>query len=74
VIISNIPAHRELGLEKESYFSPGNIYDLRIKIEDKLKAPFSGKERGRLLSLYNWDTIAKKTEEVYTGLLFPPEE
>jgi len=68
VLVSDIPAHRELGLGAHSYFKAGDVTDLTAKLKYKLAHPETGVWRKSLLSLYDWDLIAGKTLEVYKNI------
>jgi glycosyltransferase involved in cell wall biosynthesis len=59
VLVSDIPAHLEIELEKEDYFKVGDLTDLTISLEEKI---YSNKKRDFSLIIkekYNWDQIAK---------------
>ncbi|MDO4165396.1 MAG: glycosyltransferase family 4 protein [Bacteroides sp.] len=66
VIVSDIPANLEVGLDKECYFETGNIGQLADKLqkvvnEDCQRITYPMEE-------YDWDRIAKQVMEVYDGL------
>lgn len=69
ILVSNIPPHLEIPLEKEDYFEVKNIdalgraLELKIKMQKKLKNHFNILERE-----YNWENIGKKTARVYLSL------
>jgi glycosyltransferase involved in cell wall biosynthesis len=69
VLVSDIPAHVEIGLLPESYFECGNVESLTKKLESFLEGGNNKKKgimtRQLLESKYNWDKIAAKTIEVY---------
>lgn len=72
VLVSDIPANKEVGLEQELYFHCGNVQDLGEKIALALKNPQSEENRRKsqqlqhdILRTYNWDDIAEKTSRVY---------
>lgn len=65
VLVSNIPAHRDIGLNSDSYFKTGDVSELTKKIEYKLIHPKTWGNSKTLLSGYNWDIIAQKTFELY---------
>ena len=62
VIVSDIPANREVGLPEECYFKCGDTTDLRNKLEAQLRD-----ERPPVYDMtrYDWDRIAEKTMQVY---------
>lgn len=65
VLVSDIPANVEVGLESKHYFKCGDVGDLRSRLlerlDDKFKCEYD-------MSLYNWDVIASQTKEVYDNL------
>lgn len=69
-LISDIPQHLEVPLDKGCYFKSGDSKALSRALAD-----FKGisSTRGRYIPLvtgeYNWDNIAARTLEVYKGLL-----
>lgn len=65
VLVSDIPATHLVELEQQDYFTPGDMYDLSIKLTSKLKQI---KQRQYELSEYNWNYIANETEKIYKGL------
>lgn len=66
VIVSNIPANKEVDLDNKSYFEVGNITELAEKLQINIQAPFQRIEYN--MSKYNWDTIAKQVVSVYNQL------
>lgn len=44
VIVSDIPANLEVGLEKEAYFPVGDIAALAQKLQQNIDAPYRQKE------------------------------
>jgi len=65
VLVSDISANIEVKLPNEYYFQCGNWDDLKSKLEEKL----SQKEHIKYnLSMYNWDSIAAQTADVYREL------
>lgn len=69
VVISDIPANLEVGLETECYFSTGNVMDLYDKIKKAFGYPvdssYCERMRDLIRSRYNWDVIAEQTLHVY---------
>jgi glycosyltransferase involved in cell wall biosynthesis len=71
-IASEIPAHVELGLAKESYFPVGNVAELAARLGD-FAVPIPQTEKlervARLRTWvkerYDWKTIAERTSEVF---------
>jgi glycosyltransferase involved in cell wall biosynthesis len=66
VIASNIPANLSVGLDNDSYFELANREDLKNKIVKQLQNDEI--ERTYDLSIYNWDTIASETINVYKNI------
>lgn len=62
VVASDIPANLEIGLDNNHYFPCGNIEELANRLEEKLS---QSKKIRYDMHLYNWDTIAQQTAEVY---------
>lgn len=67
VIVSDIPANKEVNLPNSNYFKTGDIDALKDKLEEALS-----KEKPQRISYpmeqYNWDIIADKTLEVYRSI------
>lgn len=66
VIVSNIPANLEVGLNAENYFPVGNVEDLAIKLQDNIQKPFHRIEYN--MDKYNWDIIAEQVKNIYNSL------
>jgi glycosyltransferase involved in cell wall biosynthesis len=64
VLVSNIPAHTEIGLSGSCYFEVGNIEHLAQKIYESV-ASSELPDYSMFLDKYNWDKIAKQTDEIY---------
>ena len=77
-LVSDIPANREVGLEEERYFSPGNVSLLAQKFNEFMAQPETEEQRQqriqRIIDKYNWDTIAQMTIKVYGGILTPDRQ
>lgn len=73
VLVSDIPANREIDLSPSRYFSPGNIKDLREKLRilsgEKLTEQEKVSFRIRVVQDYNWSKIAEQTVAVYKKVL-----
>lgn len=72
VLVSNIPANLQVGLDKDEYFEAGNEDALKEKILQKVS---TGKKRSYLdlvTTKYNWETIAKEVSGEYQKLLQQP--
>lgn len=66
VLVSNIPANLEVGLNNDSYFKVGNIVELSNKLETIISSPYSTIKYD--MSKYNWDVIAEQVYSLYTKL------
>lgn len=66
VIVSDIPANLEVGLEKENYFPCGNVEELATKLQQNINSEFHRVSYD--MSKYDWDVIAKQVDEVYKSL------
>jgi glycosyltransferase involved in cell wall biosynthesis len=73
VLVSDIPANREVDLAPSRYFQPGNIEELREKLQELGKHGIAHEEqehfRNRIAQDYNWSTIADQTVAVYRKAL-----
>lgn len=69
VLISDIPANKEMPLPEFRFFPVGNIDKLSKKMTELFKYGIPEQERQRqqeaLVRDYNWDKIAKQTFKVY---------
>lgn len=63
LVVSDIPANMEMGLDSDCYFHTGHVSELTEKLNDIVKSDI---ERPTYdMRQYNWDDIAKKTWNVY---------
>ena len=73
VIVSDIPANKEVELPPERYFRCGDVDDLKEKMEVLLEQGLSERERKEIRrqieEKYNWDRIAEQTIGVYRKVL-----
>jgi glycosyltransferase involved in cell wall biosynthesis len=74
VLVSDIPENFESIDHSGLTFVNADVEDLRIKLRELLNHPEIVKERGErarawIRQEYDWDAIAKKTSELYTGLV-----
>ena len=73
VLVSDIPANKEVELPAERYFRCGDIHDLKEKMEILLEKKLSEEEqqeiRKQIENKYNWDKIAQQTIQVYKKAL-----
>jgi len=65
VAVSDIPANRIAELAEDDFFPAGNIDELASLLRGKLSAGLT--PRIHNLSAYNWDSIARRTAEVYSA-------
>lgn len=63
LLLSDIPANRELGLEDCVYFRVGDKLELKDKIQTQLS--LGGGKREYDLTEYDWSNIASQTVDVY---------
>jgi len=63
VVVSDIPANLEVGLESSNYFKTRDVADLKRHLSDKLSSTFSPVEYD--MRKYDWDIIASQVQEVY---------
>ncbi len=73
VVISDIPANLEVGLDDDCYFVAGDVEELCDKLGNALAysvdATYSERTRDWVRKKYNWDTIAEQTMGVYDKVL-----
>ena len=73
VLVSDIPANKQVGLSSERYFQCGNMLDLKNKMEAFLQKELTENEQQDIRDLidekYNWDKIADQTIGVYEKVL-----
>ena len=62
VVVSDIPAHLEIGLSPDCYFRCGDVEDLRRKLDMHL---LSQEKPTYDLSPYQWDRIAERVFQIY---------
>jgi len=69
VLVSDIPANKEVGLATNRYFRCGDVNDLKDKMATLLQRNLSNDEkeamRRQVTKKYNWDKIAEQTIKVY---------
>jgi glycosyltransferase involved in cell wall biosynthesis len=72
-LISDIEAHKELGLDESCYFRAGDIADLAKNLESRIHdgnfLESGRKHRELVFRKFNWDTIARSTSDVYKTML-----
>jgi glycosyltransferase involved in cell wall biosynthesis len=73
VVLSDIPAHREIRAAGARYFMPGDIEALRDQLnptcEDAPGRAPDEAERARIIRTHNWRRIAEETLAVYEAAL-----
>jgi len=73
VLVSDIPANKEVKLPEERYFHCENIQELKKKIEQLIGNGLTEQEQLeyqlQISEKYNWPKIAQKTIEVYQKVL-----
>lgn len=66
VLVSDIPANKEVELSNECYFRCGDIQSLLNCLELKLKSNWMPGQYD--MASYNWDCIAQQTKDIYDSL------
>jgi len=69
ILVSDIPANLQIGLNKEDYFVVGDENMLSEKIIDKLSRNVEHNYIDILTTNYNWDKIASETYNIYKDLI-----
>ena len=71
-IVSDIPANREVQLDDERYFAPGDIETMTEKMREFIQNPLTEEESQSQIEYirknFNWEKIAKETIKVYKEL------
>lgn len=65
VLVSNIPANLEMNLDADDYFEIGNEESFFQKLSHKCSQNKNRHFEAIISEKYNWNIIAKKTQEVY---------
>lgn len=68
VIVSNIPANLEVGLNKNNYFPVGNIDVLADKLQQNINLPYAHVNYD--MSAYNWEHIAEEITQIYINATY----
>ena len=66
VIVSDIPAHVEINLEKNCYFPCGDINALKLKLQNIIIQ--NTRQIKYDMKKYDWDIIAQQTLDIYNSL------
>ncbi len=73
VLVSDIPANLEVGLDQDRYFKCGDVDDLqqkmKILVEKQLTEVEKQKIQRQIKTDYNWNIIADQTIEVYKKVM-----
>lgn len=73
VVVSDIPANKEVELPSDRFFNCGNTDELRNTLEKLLEKNLTIEEKyliqKQILEKYNWDLIAKQTVSIYEKAL-----
>jgi len=73
VLVSDIPANKEVELPKDRFFKCGDISDLKKKIETLIDIELTDIEKqdieNQIVQKYNWDKITDQTIEVYKKIV-----
>jgi starch synthase len=73
VLVSDIPANLQIGLDNDDYYEVGNEDNLKGNILKKLSG-YKRRSFGEILSIkFNWDKIAIETNNVYENLTIKNE-
>lgn len=65
VIVSDIPANLEVGLDHDDYFPVGNVGELAKKLDNVINQEPQHIKYD--MSKYDWDKIAKQVRRIYLG-------
>jgi len=68
ILVSDIPAHKQLELDPGDYFKACDENDLADKIITKIMQKNKNKSYNFILKDYNWDIIADKVNEIYNKI------
>lgn len=67
VIVSNIPANREVSLDESAYFPVGDIQLLSVKLQKIINDPYCSIQYD--MSPYDWNRIADELSEIYQCIM-----
>jgi len=67
VIVSDIPANKEVGLNESDYFKVGDVKELSTKLQKMVTENCHQIKYN--MSKYDWDIIANQVEEIYKRLI-----
>jgi glycosyltransferase involved in cell wall biosynthesis len=66
VVVSDIPASKEVGLDEGCYFKCGDVEQLAERLQQLVNGPLQRIDYD--MSKYDWDDIARQTMEIYRRL------
>ena len=66
VIVSDIPANKEVGLPESDYFPVGNVDALTEKLKTVMNQPLQHIDYD--MKKYDWEKIADHVADMYLGL------
>ena len=69
VLVSDIPANKEVDLPINFYFKTGNIRELTNKLKEKLQSKSNISNIDIINCRFSWDKIAEDTYRVYNDLI-----
>ena len=71
VVLSDIPAHREIGIASATYFRAGDVDELTGRLADVFRNPPARNlvDREGVLRRHDWRSIAHRTLDVYRAAL-----
>lgn len=67
VVVSDIPANKEVGLDEECYFRCGDIKQLAARLQPLVQGDYT--PRSYDMQKYDWDRIARQTMQVYRSVM-----
>ena len=73
ILVSDIPANLQIGLNQDDYFKVGDEENLKEKIVEKLSELKSRSFVEILSNKFNWDKIALETNNIYKNLFLKHE-
>ena len=73
VLVSDIPANKEVDILEDRFFKCGDVADLKLKLETLIGKELSEKEKNHISQMleekYNWEKIADQTIAVYKKVM-----
>lgn len=68
ILVSDIPANKEVQLHDDDYFRVGNVDALTNSLKNKLKSQKMTSYIDIVKEKYNWDDIAYQTKKIYDSI------